>query len=109
MCETGGRYQDDAGVLALMTAMDAVETAAPETAAPGPPGRPVGFASLKVLKGTAQIVCRGGVSVCYSLTLTIHTTAAMHEHAVGITRLVWPGCSAWLRAVLWCYSARAAL
>ena len=58
------------------------------------------------LKGTAQMVYRGGVCGCYSFTLTNHTTYAMHEHAVAITQLIRLGWSALLRAVLQCYSAR---
>ena len=42
-----------------------------------------------VFKGTVEMIDSGGVGLCYSVTLTNHTTQAMHEHAVGITQLVW--------------------
>ena len=48
------------------------------------------------VKGTDEIIDSGRVGACDSFTLTDHTTTAMHEHAVDITRLVWLGCSAWL-------------
>ena len=50
----------------------------------------------KAVKGTDEIIDSGRVGACDSFTLTDHTTTAMHEHAVDITRLVWLGCSAWL-------------
>ena len=41
------------------------------------------------LKGTVEMIDSGGVGLCYSVTLTNHTAQVMHEHAVGITQLVW--------------------
>ena len=46
-CEIGGRYQDDAGVLALMSGLR-------------PPGRPVGFASLMVLSLEGNFISPAG-------------------------------------------------